>query len=427
MAKERTVKEAMGSLASSSLFRLSRGSRERFHTSFLAMMSDEYPDAMSRVWSSLLGREIKIRDGGRSEQERFHMDLHVPLQGGGMLVLENKFRSLFKEDQLDKYWKKSNSADYFLALGTSTQFFRKGSCGRYIYPSGSEGLSGRHPWVYADYFSDEAGQSLLQLLRELLTVVESGDKSDEKPRSAYLPSLLCDYVGMLEDLSVIIRSFRSELSCRDKTISDLSQFIGECQQVGVNDLLWKIFASEIARQIQACVDRSKNLRRCVHIGHELAPSSRKGVAEAYIQLDSDLGSDPKHRIAGVQIEGVQYRKFVTGPFEGPSSQSVDAARSIMTDSLWFNPESSICSTLDNKGERELPKVYPIQKTTFPGFCSYRDRTKSWYFLYRYSKVSEMRIEEIVDSAIADLEVLAEKRQEIDQKIFGHDSREADSR
>ncbi len=410
------AKEAGEALAGSPMYRLARGSRERFHTAFLAMLSDEYPSPMSEVWSTLLHETVQIQHGGRSTQERLNMDLRLPLDNGGHIILENKFRSLLRRDQLDRYREKAQPDDYLLALGTSPQFFEPGSNGRLFYPCECESKEERRPWIYADYFQSETKDPcLLESLKDILLPLVA-----DSVRSAYMHAMLLDYIDVLGNLEIIIKSFRDQLDNEERTLGELINVISSQQRVGITDLLKKMLAAELADKIRAGMpEESRPEYRRLQVGHGLSARAKNGVSEVYTALSRRSDPETGDRVAGIQIEGQQYRTFVTGPFGGPDSGHVAAAQGISQRSLWFNPENSVYSAFERRGVKKLPTIYPNpnRKTTYPGFCTYNDARKGWCFLYRHLNVSALSISDIADCAIADMRGLRMHSDEIDGELF----------
>ncbi|HXL38268.1 MAG TPA: PD-(D/E)XK nuclease family protein [Ktedonobacteraceae bacterium] len=99
---EEIVANLCAALEKEPLFHMSLGSKELFHSNFLAWFADCFPEppaAAFRPWTVPMG------DGqaGRSEREPAHLDLVLHLPGLAPIAIENKVFSVPSEEQLDRY------------------------------------------------------------------------------------------------------------------------------------------------------------------------------------------------------------------------------------------------------------------------------------------------------------------------------------
>ncbi len=84
------------------LFHMSLGSKELFHSNFLAWFADCFPEhaaAVFRPWTVPMAEA----QADRSEREPAHLDLVLHLPGLAPIAVENKVFSTPDEEQLDRY------------------------------------------------------------------------------------------------------------------------------------------------------------------------------------------------------------------------------------------------------------------------------------------------------------------------------------
>lgn len=87
-------------LIANPLFALSLGSRELFHTNFLAWLLESYPEMIASLTSSSLAREFEVH------REKYNFDLLIVFKDGGSpssLVVEVKVKDTPRIEQLERY------------------------------------------------------------------------------------------------------------------------------------------------------------------------------------------------------------------------------------------------------------------------------------------------------------------------------------
>lgn len=97
---DETVRTLCEALEKDPLFHMSLGSKELFHSNFLAWFADYFPEhvaAVFRPWTvTMVGAKA-----GRSEREVDHLDLVLHLPDLAPIAVENKVFSVPNEEQLD--------------------------------------------------------------------------------------------------------------------------------------------------------------------------------------------------------------------------------------------------------------------------------------------------------------------------------------
>lgn len=92
----------LDNIKKSPMFNLFLSSKELFHSNFIDWLTNKYPNQLSKVFSNLLDKDIKII---KSERETKNFDLIFRCENKDV-VIENKFKSIIKKDQLYEYNKK---------------------------------------------------------------------------------------------------------------------------------------------------------------------------------------------------------------------------------------------------------------------------------------------------------------------------------
>lgn len=90
-------------LKKSPMFNLSLSSKELFHSNFIDWLITIDNKSMSSLFSNLLGRKIEILQCNR---EKNNFDLYIDCSDNQQIIIENKFKSIITDQQLEKYSEK---------------------------------------------------------------------------------------------------------------------------------------------------------------------------------------------------------------------------------------------------------------------------------------------------------------------------------
>ena len=116
MYMQTSIQTEISDLRQSPLFNLSLGSKELFHSNFLAWLFESYP----RESGAMLARFLENGNGDVSikcvKREEEHLDLSIYFNNGQELVIENKVKSLPYIAQLQAYSKNSAPNRCFVLL-----------------------------------------------------------------------------------------------------------------------------------------------------------------------------------------------------------------------------------------------------------------------------------------------------------------------
>ena len=112
-------------LSKNPLFQMSLGSKELFHSNFLAWLFVQDPEFAANWLSSFdhLPDELSLRDNDPIDREKGNTDLWLHFNEGD-IIIENKVKSVPYTKQLDDYAKKNGSSHSYLLLSlTKPEFF----------------------------------------------------------------------------------------------------------------------------------------------------------------------------------------------------------------------------------------------------------------------------------------------------------------
>jgi hypothetical protein len=116
MQNNQTTKGNIETLRKSPLFQFSLGSKELFHSDFLAWLFEAHPEESGRV----LSRFLKTNEGSEVVatvlRERKNRDLTIKFKNGQELIIENKVKSLPYIEQLEMYSDGAKENQNFLLL-----------------------------------------------------------------------------------------------------------------------------------------------------------------------------------------------------------------------------------------------------------------------------------------------------------------------
>jgi hypothetical protein len=94
------------SLGQSPLFQLSLASKELFHSNFLAWLCQTYPACAGRMFAAFLSHTPPTCEGLKVHREWHNTDVWLEYPDDGLLVIENKVKSLPIKQQLQELTRK---------------------------------------------------------------------------------------------------------------------------------------------------------------------------------------------------------------------------------------------------------------------------------------------------------------------------------
>lgn len=116
---------ALDELNDNPLFQMSLGSKELFHSNFLAWLFEQDNEFASKWFSSMnhLPDQLSLKENNPIDREKGNTDLWLHFNEGD-IIIENKVKSVPHKRQLDDYAKKNGSRYSYLLLSlTKPEFF----------------------------------------------------------------------------------------------------------------------------------------------------------------------------------------------------------------------------------------------------------------------------------------------------------------
>lgn len=343
-------------LKKSPVFNMSLGSKEIFHSNFIAWMIDSRSIDSKDFLKKLLPEpeSHQVLSGHRIpvDREVKNFDIRIWLNDGYNIIIENKVKSIPKKEQLEKYSqtlckeKKTDISKTICVLLSLTEpyFFTNGN---YICKSGTK-------WIYISY-------------DHLKSVLEKSKVCG----SRYYKELIrdyCEFIGILSHLkNECVSSWRNQIPVLDCQNSDYILLQG----LRLHDIYEKWRMSEIRKRIE---DQGIG-----DVDFEVGYTNGNGllhIAPARHENRSDY-------FLAVQIQGNQLRQVLQiNKIEDKNYDIFKKADDLLNQGKWFR----------NKSGEVLPE---IQKSKAPieqkGFCKY-----GFTFAYRHEELSDLdRVVELI--------------------------------
>lgn len=316
----------VGELKKSVLFNLSLGSKELFHSNFLAWFIETFPEKGITLANELIGEDFFDRwtfsEKIEVKREKKNIDLQV-VWGGKTLVVENKVKSIPYPEQLDEYSKGCNEqTTRFVLLSLTDPVFFKNR--QYKL------------WKWVDY--------------EMLTQRLLGHCPD-----GYEKEVVHDYCRFVSAIHEIARKSTETFSTTDNFL-DYSLY-DELKELRIHDLFDKWRFAWLAQHLQSRLEDSWPPE--IHF----AMTRGVGLLEAGF-----FNADKKIKV-GVQLQGTVLRQFISTPTTEVATKNniTLCAWKLIDDKLWFV-----------KNNEPLPGKHGKDE-----FCSY-----SGTFLYRHEELKE---------------------------------------
>ena len=167
--------EALKKLKTSTLFNLSLGSKELFHSNFLGWLAENYSLEVGAAFSKFIknkSNKLKL-----NEREKENIDLTFIYENEEILIIENKVKSLPTISQLQKYSKNHNSNKNYLLLS-----------------------------LYKPEFIDENNQVIINdtIKWNFLSYKELAiNIKNIKPKTDYDKFIIDDYICFIQNLSLL--------------------------------------------------------------------------------------------------------------------------------------------------------------------------------------------------------------------------------
>lgn len=314
--------EEVKALQSSPLFQFSLGSKELFHSNFLAWLFELYPEESGRALSKFLKDrtgDVSVESVGREEKNR---DLWIRFRNGQELIIENKVKSLPYLEQLEMYCADATDNQNFLLLTLSTPPFSSDGVIKIENKNGAV-----VEWNILTY------SSMSTIISEIRSTIQND----------YHRLILGDYETFIFSLSNIFTQHEAsddDLFASFHTSSE-SPVLELLQPLRMGDLYQKLryeaFAGQISKALKEILPEKEKVVLSdpnhytendgwINISHGM--SNAQGMVTVSYVLTKGL-------YLTIQIQGGSYRHMVQG-YAGYDKDSIRVATALKAKKLWFN-------------------------------------------------------------------------------------------
>lgn len=310
-----TTKDVVDKLKKSAMFNLSLSSKELFHSNFIDWLISVNKDGMSKVFSNLLRSEseIKIKDCSR---EWNNFDLYIECEDSSPIIIENKFKSIITEEQLEKYNKKAGTTPKKLLLSLNSSVYE-------------EELAEKRGWHLINY---------TQLCDEL----EKLTKTDKYLTNKYHRQLIEDYCSFVNEIS----TYFSDKKFSEDTLSDMHNEVNIFKKIRLHDVYQKILFNYLLRELKRKLRDGKS---DFAQGHDPRRAWQDfWTGKGTVSLDYVLNDKRKEFRLELQLQGDHLKLLLIHPNkEGLPKKDIDNFFDIISD---LAKNSEYC---------ENGKLYPI--------------------------------------------------------------------
>ncbi len=409
--KDQRLQSLLIKLRNNPIFKMSLGSKELFHSNFLEFLWDIDNNKFIEMINQLLPEEKRITiKGGLDyyfdrEKENFDICLHhtekrvlkngkIGKQDVGVydLIIENKVKSIPRQDQLEEYVKNADGKGntVFLLLSLATDFPCKKDIG--------------YKWVVANYI-------------ELKKAIKDIYKNHKTNNGLYLE----DYCKFIE----IMHNLQEHMICGfDNQVFYNQPELEEYKQLRIHDLYIKLRGSMFIIRVKEKLEENTNAN--IHIlpfnvedkkgGKTIKRSFKYDDIRPYCKKNSGIhifldctiqqGNGMiaafvyKHRdicdyIYEVVIQGDQYRHGINSHNDSDvtllngnsSEQEKDDAKKLKN--LWRK--------VNNENSDYFRIIHNTSPTNPEVFNKYVPE-----YVYKYVNLKDEKVEELIDSFVADI-------------------------
>lgn len=343
----------LDALKQSQLFHLSLGSKELFHSNFLAWVFCEFGDhafaAISKRFDLQLGSTSNPQLA--VSRERHNLDLTVEFDDGSLLVIENKVKSLPDRDQLLRYGQKvmekrlTGRTDFVLLSAMSPSFE--------LANLGDDNLT----WSYWSYRDLEA------IMHEIVATC-----ADLEPYSIALLKDYAEFASALDDLCT-----RIGLKADDNFLDLLSiDSTKELKSARIHDLVYKLAFQHLTAELDEKIRGHKELpmpskqhkqkSEAGSIWTGTGFTNGQGFSDIKIQLRD--GNNPL--VLGIQLQHRSLRLYLES---AKGTGLKQAAARLRRAKSWFD----FSPGLEFLGSTEYPKARAKEFNHFGKIFLYRSR------------------------------------------------------
>lgn len=260
------------SLKKNPLHYMSISSNELFHSNFWYWMFDFDKNILSFFLNDIV--DINIEELKNITREEKKVDLTLHMKSNQVILIENKFKSSPRKEQLKEYQEKIKQ--------DKNKIFKKGLITGILKPSFLEDEDIKEDWCFLSY--KQIGEGLLKYLKSV-----HASTSKYKYIEDY-----ANYVIELYDLLVLFLS-----TVKDELITKDNFVVNELEKIKLGDVLKKLNADCFCNYL-------RNLNNDNHVNIENSFYNKNAVLDCkYVkEIEKDKSIE-----LGIQIQADKYRRF----------------------------------------------------------------------------------------------------------------------
>jgi hypothetical protein len=355
--------EALKKLKNSTLFNLSLGSKELFHSNFIGWLAENYSLEVGSAFSRFIN-ENKSNNLKLNEREKENIDLIFTYEDNQVLIIENKVKSLPSISQLEKYSKNHNSNKNYLLLSLYKPEF--------IDENNQFIINDTIKWNFLSY-------------KELAILIKN-----IKPKTDYDKFIIDDYISFIENLSLlesaIIIDWEKDTFnfYRGDEIDEHLNF----RKLRIHDFYLKHKYNQIQNKIIEEITKLEKNSKLVFDGEWLDGNEGECFFEnGFTRSQGLVGfkyivKKVKYQsplVLGLQLQGNSLRLIV----ECPDGQvALNTARELKDQGFWFN-----FSQLTDYQDDVVVKGKGNNLTEFASF--------SGIFFYKYVNIDNIKMIDLI--------------------------------
>lgn len=392
-------------LKKSPVYNMSLSDKELFHSNFWWWLMYEYPEFISVFFPNINSDVIKNKSFIITREENY-CDIVFTNKENKKYIIENKFKSLPNQKQLEKYSKNiENFEKGYLISFIRPSFFEQNQSVKYIYGK---------IWKYISY------DKIIDDLEKKKNIIEKSNKQKER----YYKDILDDYIKMLKKIFDILSSILTESFYKNQSEKKIEIKNGEVsssddlgdatynpnigydkkfdknkQDENKNKYYFKDRTFEyLSKKLQMFafaqyMEKDENFKELKNLDWKIKDIGigNKGKDKALISFEKEIPNTNPKLCIGIQIEGDDYRYYV--------AENLDV---ITTKDGKTEKQNKI-----KNGEEEkklIEKLYNIYPTWIKiGVCGNRNKiddnnnscnkfNQNPYFVYKYKTIIDEKNE-----------------------------------
>ncbi|HIN39989.1 MAG TPA: hypothetical protein EYM84_06930 [Flavobacteriales bacterium] len=376
------IKNAFITLRSNMLFQVSLGSKELFHSNFLAWLFDSYKSLAHELFLPFMDGSFEfLSEGSFVDREKGNTDLRLNYVNNRHVVIENKVKSMPYKEQLEKYAKNTGKDHCYILLSLIKPEFIDAS-------QSYQGENGT--WQYLSY--GELASRLQSLSGKYKTTIEKKDLH-------YLE----DYIEFIAALDAFAKCLKINFK------EDPFDFYGgtiyleesynepylRTQDLRMHDLFLKTKYLQIRDYLETkCKEifpNAFNTNMQAHTGF----SNGSANLTVFYQVAKGIQ-------VGMQLQSNHFRMYAQ--VSGNSKKALAFTTQLNEQNLWFD--------FTGGATHHNPASIKGKGRIIPGFNSY-----SGVFIYKYVKLEGYTVAQLMDEFTGNLQLILKRLPKIEKVVY----------